>query len=615
MCGITGWIDWKRDLRKQVAILETMNQTHCHRGPDAEGKWVSRHAALGHRRLAVIDPKGGAQPMVRRSGERSYVIVYNGELYNMDELRRELEQCGHRMESRSDTELVLRAYMQWGPACMSRLRGIFAYAIWDEAEKRLFLARDRIGVKPLFYAVRDGAFLFGSELKSLLAHPDVEPVIDAEGLAEVLVMSPARTPGHGVFRGVEELRPGWWMIVDRDGIRKRPYWTLESREHTDDLPTTIERVRSLFQDTVRRQLVSDVPVGTMLSGGLDSSAISAWASRVMEEEGAGPVDTFSVDYVGNDRHFTPNEFQPNADAPWVKRMSEYLGSRHHVIEVDLPELIKALTDAVRARDLPGMTDVDASLLLFCKEIKQTATMVLSGECADEVFGGYPWFHRREMVEADTFPWARMTDQRVRFLSREVTRITHPDEYVQERYREAIAEVPALDGEEGSNARMREMFYLNLTRWMPTLLDRKDRMSMAVGLEVRVPFCDHPLVEYMWNVPWEWKALEGREKGLLRRALTGILPDDVLWRKKSPYPKTHDPGYLTAVVDQVLQLLDDPQSPLRDLLDIEAVRSFARSDLSKVHLPWFGQLMNVPQLFAHWWQLDMWMREYGVSIKV
>lgn len=613
MCGITGWIDWDADLSREQGTLAAMTATLACRGPDAEGFWVSPRAALGHRRLVVVDPAGGGQPMQRSQGDRSYIIVYNGELYNTPELRQELAARGHAFRGHSDTEVLLTAYMEWGPACVERFNGIFAFAIWSEAEGRLFLARDRLGVKPLFYAERGSAFLFGSELKALLAHPAVAPEVDAEGLAEVFLIGPARTPGHGVFRGVAELRPGWAMAVDRDGVRRWPYWQLESRPHTEDLEATARRVRELVQDAVERQLVADVPVCTLLSGGLDSSALTAFAAAHYRRAGRGPVHTWSIDYVENDRFFQASDYQPNADAPWVQRMSAYLGTRHHPVTIDTPQLVDALPAAMRARDLPGMADVDASLLLFCREIKREATVALSGECADEVFGGYPWFHRPELLHARTFPWSRNLGARVSWLHPDLVALLRPGEYVDGRYREALAEVPRLPGEEPEEARMREMFYLNLTRWMPTLLDRKDRMSMAVGLEVRVPFCDHRLVEYMWNVPWAIKCADRREKGILRRALAGLLPDDVLTRRKSPYPKTHHPAYLAAVRAGALRALAEPDSPLRPLVNLRAIEELARGEHAAAAPPWFGQLMGGAQLFAYLLQIDAWLREYRVRI--
>ncbi|HET7559710.1 MAG TPA: asparagine synthase (glutamine-hydrolyzing) [Limnochordia bacterium] len=613
MCGIAGWIDWERDLTERRRIVEAMGQTLVCRGPDAEGSWISPRAAFAHRRLIVVDPAGGGQPMVRTRGGHAFVIAYNGELYNTNELRSELVADGYVFRGHSDTEVLLSAFMAWGPACAQRLNGIFAFAIWDEAEQRLFAARDRLGVKPFFFAERGRGLLFGSELKALLAHPEVEPAIDKEGLAEIFAIGPARTPGHGVFIGVHELKPGYSLHYSRGGLQVQPYWRLVSAPHEESLEATITGVRDRFQDAVTRQLVSDVPVCTLLSGGLDSSAITACAAAAYRASELGPLDTFSVDYEGNDRHFKANEFQPDADEPWIRRMSEHLQSVHHRIVIDTPQLFGALLPAMRARDLPGMADIDSSLLLFCGAIKREATVALSGECADEIFGGYPWFHRTESLEATTFPWALRQAERERVLSRSLLAEIRLEEYVAARYAEALAEVPRLAGESGLERRIREIFYLTLTRWMPVLLDRKDRMSMAVGLEVRVPFCDHRLVEYVWNIPWAFKCVDGQRKGIFRRAMAGVLPPDVLNRPKSPYPKTHNPNYLRLTRRAVLEVLDDPASPLLPLVDAAEVRRLAQSD-GDFDIPWFGQLMRLPQLFAYLVQVDAWLREYHVVIR-
>jgi asparagine synthase (glutamine-hydrolysing) len=616
MCGITGWIDWQRDLTQPdvQSILSQMGKTLECRGPDDANQWVSPRAAFAHTRLIVVDPEGGAQPMSRQRGDRSYVMVYNGELYNTEDIRSELKNKGYTFRSHSDTEVLLTAYMEWGPACLDKLNGIFAFGIWDEAEQSFFMARDRIGVKPLFYSEKDGRLLFGSELKSILAHPEVEPILDTVGLSEIFAMGPSRTPGHGVFQGIEELRPGCYLIYDQNGLRTSKYWSLESKPHQEDLRTTVGQVRELFQDAVTRQLVSDVPVCTLLSGGLDSSAITAIVAEQYKKEGKHPLQSYSIDYVDNDKHFKANQFQPNSDDPWAEKVAEYLGIERYKIELDTPQLVDALHRAVLARDLPGMADVDSSLLLFSEAIKRDATVALSGECADEIFGGYPWFHREEALNSTIFPWSRNVKERIQFYSDELNDRIQPEAYIRERYQEALDEVPRLPGEKGLDARIREMFYLNLTRWMPTLLDRKDRMSMAVGLEVRVPYCDHRLVEYVWNVPWSMKMVGGQAKGLLREALKGILPDEVLFRKKSPYPKTHNPDYLAATKKGVQEILSDEASPLRPLLNQKKLQEFLGSDLQKVDMPWFGQLMNVPQLFAYLMQVDTWMREYGVRIK-
>lgn len=613
MCGITGWIDWNSDLTRESDNLERMTDTLAPRGPDAAGTWISAHCALGHRRLAVIDPDNGAQPMIRFTGEDKYVIVYNGELYNALELKRELESRGRTFTTTCDTEVLLVAYMEWGKGCVERLNGIFAFAVWDVERQELFLARDRLGVKPLFYSEENGLFIFGSEHKCILEHSSMKAAIGPEGLAEIFIMGPARTPGHGVYKGIRELRPGQCMSVSRDGVRLTTYWALESKPHEENVEQTAERVRELLKDTVERQLVSDVPVCTLLSGGLDSSALTTLAVRYYEAGGQGRVHTYSVDYRDNDKHFQAHAFQPNSDAPWIERMTSHLGTVHHAIQFDTPELVAALRDATLARDLPGMADVDASLLLFCREIKKGATVAISGEAADEIFGGYPWFHREEALSSGTFPWSLATAMRAGLLSPEIESLIRPEQYIGDRYAEAAAEVPHLEGESEERRRMRQMSYLNITRFMPTLLDRKDRMSMAAGLEVRVPFCDHRLVEYVWNIPWDIKTAGDREKGILRKALKGVLPDDVLTRKKSPYPKTHNPAYLAAVRGLALDMLNDPSSPILPLINAAKVRELAESGDAASNLPWFGQLMSGPQLFAYLYQINVWLKEYKVSV--
>ncbi|ASA23836.1 asparagine synthase (glutamine-hydrolyzing) [Paenibacillus donghaensis] len=614
MCGITGFIEWRGDLTQHSQLLVQMTETLANRGPDAAGTWISGPIAFGHRRLSVIDPENGAQPMITRHEENTYAIVYNGELYNAPELKQELKQRGHQFRTQCDTEVLLHAYIEWGPDCAGKLNGIFAFAVWDGLRDQVFLARDRLGVKPLFYSQGDDVFVFGSEPKALLQHPKVRPEIGAEGLAEIFIIGPARTPGQGVYKDMKELRPGHAMIYSREGLKSYAYWQLESFAHTDNVEETAAKVRELLQDTLERQLVSDVPVCSLLSGGLDSSALTALAVDYYNRNGQGQVDTYSVDYVDNDKFFKSHSFQPGADAPWIKRMVDELKTNHHYVAFDTPELVEALDNALYSRDLPGMTDVDSSLYLFCREIKKNATVAISGEAADEIFGGYPWFHREEMLSSGTFPWSVAPKMRAELLTPEIFEWIRPLEYLSDRYSDAVAEVPKLDGETGKQAQMRVMSYLNITRFMPTLLDRKDRMSMGVGLEVRVPFCDHRLVQYVWNIPWEIKTVGNREKGILRKAMEGILPDDVLYRKKSPYPKTHNPAYLNAVRQQMLHILDDPSSPILGLIDAAQIREIAASPESSSNLPWFGQLMSGPQLFAYLSQVNLWLKTYNVSIK-
>ncbi|KUO96570.1 asparagine synthase (glutamine-hydrolyzing) [Ferroacidibacillus organovorans] len=614
MCGIAGYIDFSGHREQQQAIVEAMGATLVCRGPDASGIYLSEHAAFAHRRLIVIDPEGGIQPMVRSLFHSDYCITYNGELYNMDELRSELLLRGHTLQTRSDTELVLLAYMEWGPACVEKLNGIFAIGIWNEAEQTLFLARDRLGVKPLYFAKRDGIFAFGSEIKAILAHPAIPPEVDATGLAELCFIGPARTPGLAVFKHINEVRPGTFVLHTREHTSEHTYWRLESKPHEHDFKTTAQHVRDLLEDAVSRQLVSDVPLATLLSGGLDSSIVSAFAARALKQNGKETLHTYSVDFIGMDEHFEANAFQTGRDAPWVARVAEFLQTVHHDIVLDTDDLLKHLLQPLAARDLPGMADIDISLLLFCQEIKKNATVALSGEAADEVFGGYPWFHRPEVLSDNTFPWSRRLADRIRYFHPALAGKLDPTAYVAERYSDAIKEVPRLYGEDKQEARIREISYLNLTRFLPTLLERKDRMSMAAGLEVRVPFCDHRLIEYVWNIPWFLKSLNGTPKAILRKAAEDILPYDVVYRKKSPYPSTAHPAYLEGTRARVEAILADASSPVLDLIDVSALRQTLEKSRGRLeHEPWFGQIMATPQLFDYIIQINAWMKTHRVTL--
>ncbi|SES30214.1 asparagine synthase (glutamine-hydrolyzing) [Psychrobacillus sp. OK032] len=612
MCGITGWIHFSKDLRNEQPIIEKMTGTLSKRGPDDHNIWSTAHALLGHRRLTVVDPIGGKQPMVKTFQSNHYTLSYNGELYNTEDLRKELLKRGHSFSGHSDTEVLLTAYIEWQEKCLDYFNGIFAFAIWDEQEQKVFIARDRLGVKPLFYTETSGGFLFGSELKALLAHPEVSPTINREGLAEIIGLGPSRTPGSGVYKGIHELRPAHALTFNRNGIRIWRYWNVQSAEHTDSLDDTAEKVRYLVTDAVERQLVSDVPLCTFLSGGLDSSIITAIASSTFAREAKGKLHTYSIDYENNQKHFKGNTFQPSDDQPWIRKVSSNLNTNHHHSVISQKELAEYLTEAVHVRDLPGMADIDSSLLWFCREIKQDFTVGLSGECADEIFGGYPWFHQVGNAEKG-FPWIRSTNERNILLNDSWQKKLAINDYVQHAYNTTISETPRLDGEPLIDAKRRELFYLNMTWFMTTLLERKDRMSMGASLEVRVPFADHRLVEYAWNIPWDFKMVGNQEKGILRKAFQGNLPYDVLYRKKSPYPKTHNPVYSEQVQHMLKEQLQDKNSILHELFHAKSLSDLIESNGDAFKVPWFGQLMSGPQLLAYLAQMHIWFKDYNVQL--
>ena len=615
MCGICGFCEFGRS-NGTLAWREAghrMGERLSHRGPDDRGLWQGEDCVLVHRRLAVMDPLRGRQPMERTVDGHTYVLVYNGELYNAPALRGELEGEGFSFDTNCDTEVLLCALIAWGEAAARRLEGIFAYAFWDGARRRLLCGRDRFGVKPFFYAWVDGAFVFASELKALFEYPGLEPRLDRAGLCEVLGLGPARTAGVGVFAGVEELPPACQLVLTPEGAGTAPYWALVSRPHEESYEDTVERVRELTVGAIRRQLKSDVPLCTFLSGGLDSSLITAVATRAYTEEGRPPLETYSFDYTGNEKFFHPSAFQPDADAPYVEMMAQAFHTRHRTLTCDIPTLANLLEQAMEARDLPGMADVDASLLYFCRQVAKNHVVALSGECADEVFGGYPWFEREELLYAPTFPWCSDLTPRRQVLDAGVWEELGVEDYVRARYEASLAACPRLEGEKPAEARRREVGWLSLNWFMSCLLDRKDRMSMASGLEVRVPFCDHHLVEYVWNIPWRMKAMNGRRKQVLRDAAEGLLPEAVRTRPKSPYPKTHDPLYEQLVRAKLAAVLDDANAPIHALVDEGALRTGLMNSAGDYGRPWFGQLMAGPQMMAYLVQLNAWMERFHLSV--
>lgn len=608
MCGIAGEVSFDNSVIKNKDSFLKMQKVLAPRGPDQNGIYIKDNVALIHSRLCVIDIENGIQPMTTKYGDNEYTLVYNGELYNTNEVRNKLIKHGHRFLSHSDTEVILKSYVQWKDECVNEFNGIFAFAIWDDNEQRLFFARDRIGVKPLFYTIKNNSFIFGSEIKALLEHEYVESVIDENSIAEIMFIGPGRTPGCGVFRDINEIKPACCGYYSKSGIKIRKYWTLKDKEHKENFEQTVEKVRYLVKDSITRQLVSDVPVGTFLSGGLDSSIISSIANSYFKEKNQ-QLKTFSVTYENNDKYFKTSKFQPNSDTEYIKKMVKYLGCEHHLITLNNEDLAKALYNAVDARDLPGMSDVDSSLLLFCKEIKKHCTVALSGECADEIFGGYPWYRDKEIRAINGFPWAQSTQYRKSFL-RDDIKIPDAENYVYSRYKNTLINTSKISGLSPVESRMKEMMKLNLDWFMQTLLDRKDRMSMYNALEVRVPFCDYRIAEYLYSVPWEYKDYKSYEKGLLREAMRDILPDEVLWRKKSPYPKTHNPEYLKLVSNMLSEIIENTSSKIFQFIKKEELQKLLNTERNE---PWYGQLMTTPQTIAYFVQINYWLEKYKISI--
>lgn len=615
MCGIVGFVNYKKELPNKQNIINTMTQTLSNRGPDEEGLYLNNNVALGHKRLIVIDPQGGKQPMIQRFSQGEYVIIYNGQIYNTKELRENLIENGFTFYGHSDTEVLLKSYIHYGKDVVNYLNGIFAFAIWNTKTQELFMARDHFGVKPLFYTEFDGALIFASELKAIFKYPNFEKVIDAQGISELFGIGPSHTPGFTIYKNVYEIKPAHFAVYNKSGLHIEQYWKLESKRHLEDFDETCNHLDFLLKDAISRQLVSDMPICTFLSGGLDSSIITKFTSDYLQKEDMAPLDTYSVDYVDNDKNFVKSDFQPNSDNYYIDLMNENSYSKHHTVMLDTPELASSLKEAMCARDMPGMADVDSSLYLFCKEVKKEKTVSLMGECADEIFGGYPWFFREDSLNSGTFPWSIAKSERTQLLNPSISSKVNLNDYIDFRYNQSLSNVEILDTDSFDTAEKRKISYLTITWFMQTLLERADRMSMANGFEVRVPFCDYRLAQYMYNVPWEMKAYKGREKGLLRHIMKGVLPDEIVNRKKSPYPKTFNPTYLAAVKGMLTEIMKDSSRPINSLLNRDFILDILNTDGKAFTRPWFGQLMTGPQLMAYLCQVDMWLDEYAPRIEL
>jgi asparagine synthase (glutamine-hydrolysing) len=613
MCGIAGWVSYDSDLRAHQDLIATMTKTMERRGPDAGGVWIDRHVGLGHRRLAIIDLAGGVQPMqAEEEGQTIASLIYTGEVYNFVELRNELQQLGHQFKTRSDTEVVLRGYLQWGDDVVERLNGMFAFAIWNVRTEELLLVRDRMGVKPLFYYPTADGVLFGSEPKAILAHPSVQPRVDKDGFREILVL--AKNPERTVYAGMREVRPGQIVRVNRNGLTKRRYWMLTAHEHEDDLPRTIRTVTELLEDIIRRQIVADVPLCSLLSGGLDSSAVTAMAHRAIAAQQGKQIRSFSVDFANHGAAFAAGDFHKSSDTPFVRDFVDHVGSEHTEVVLDSRELAdRSLNQAVmRATDFPLSIsgDMFSSLYRLFQAVRAESTVALSGESADEVFGGYTWFHDPKAVNAGTFPWLATTGSTfdgTQVLDDDLLERLDLPEFQTDSYADAIAETPVYSGEDAVDRRMREISYLHLTRFVQFLLDRKDRMSMAVGLEVRVPFCDHRLVDYVFNIPWRLKTFDGREKSVLRAATRELLPDSIIERQKNPYPSTQDPAYEEAIRADVAEILEDRSHPAASLLNNNVIEDMLARPLRNSSS--LSERAGLERALS----ISTWVKDYGVVL--
>ena len=524
----------------------------------------------------------GVYEFLKPFAEKKFAL--SGSLYNMTE------------------EGLQKGLQKEGPGFAKKARGAFAFARWDEGS--LLLARDQLGVQPLYYSKTEEKLVFGSRPGDLFAL-GVRPAVDQQGLRELFALGPAHTPGTCVYTGIEELLPGEYLLASPGGLRKAAYWKLESRPHEDPFEDTVEKVAALVEDSVERQMQTERPLCAFLSGGLDSSLVTALCVKKLQGK---RLRTFSFDFAGNDAFYRSHAFQPSRDAPYALEMAAYLGTAHVRLECDHARLADLLEAAMEARDLPGMADIDASLLYFCGVAGQSHPVALTGEGADEVFGGYPWFRSREAFTCRAFPWSNDQAARRTLLRDDVLDELRLEEYARAAYEQSVAETPRLPGEAPEEARRREIAWLNLRWFMQTLLGRMYGCAAAAGMEARLPFADVPLLEYVWNIPWDMKYREGHAKYLLRMAGRELLPENVLWRKKSPYPKTYHPGYTRLLAGRLREILRDPSQPLHRFVDPKKAEAFLLEPPGH-GAPWYGQLMAAPQRIAWFLQINAWMLDF------
>ncbi len=577
-----------------LGLFYAKNPSALEKHADAPYHLLGRHALSGAR--TAVDAGAGACVWGRMRGREG--------------LRREIERAGAKLPAEaSDAQLVLAAYRLWGEETPEKIFGPVSYAVIDRDRSELMLVRDRMGEENVFYAPKGGGVSFANRIAPLLDAPGVSRTVDRDGVAEIFALGPAHTPGRTPFCDILELEPGCALFAGENSVRVRRYFALEALPHEDDIAHTIEKTRFLLEQAVSETIAFQP--SCMISGGLDSTAVMALYAKIT---GAPPLG-FSVDYAGDERDFAATSFRPERDSPWAKRACEAIGARQLCIEIGSEELYDALFDAAGLRERPGMGDIDSSMLLFARSISTCSGAALMGECADEAFGGYPWFQREELLWRDGFAWSGSLSLRESVLQKNVRERVQIGKYAHARYHEAISRLPVLPGEEGAQARLRQMQGLVFKFFMPNLQERAACMCGAAGVVPLTPFCDERLIEYAYNVPWEIKNLHGEAKGLLRAAVEDLIPESLLRRKKSPYPKTCSPVYADLLRAGIRRLSREKDAPLWQICDREEILRLAGSALSPADTPWYGQLMAGPQMLAYLLQVNEWLKNTGAEIEI
>ena len=545
MCGIAGLLLKGVEARAETDLLVRMRDTMVHRGPDEEGVYTDGPLGLCHRRLSIIGVTTGHQPM--HGSDPRYWIVFNGEIYNYRDLRRELEQRGHRFHTESDTEVIVNAYAEYGTECVQRLNGMFAFAIWDTQTRSLFLARDRLGVKPLYYHDGPGAFVFASEIKAVLASGQIKATLDPDRVWEYFLFRGV-TGENTLFAGIRSLLPGHWMRVTADGCEIRQFWTHRRAEFPAPctLDGSVARLEELLVDAVRIRLMSEVPLGTFCSGGVDSSLVTAIAARQLGEG----VNTFSVGF--SDPAFDETRY--------ARIVAQRYGTHHHELVVENADFAAHLEKLVWLNDEPLHFANSVQIYAISKLAKQFVTVVLTGEGADELFLGYPRYQIPQLLNRLRFvsPVLRPLlgalgkttgDHRVRkleyFLRSDTDSAILTNSATNEREGADALLVPRLTRSvayrEAVLARYRDLpdigarlSFQDQHTYLVSILNRQDKMSMGASIEARVPFLDYRIAEFANALPWSCRTRWLRGKELVKRVARNYLPDEVVYRRKSGF---------------------------------------------------------------------------------
>lgn len=616
MCGICGYVS-KDKIKNSKTIIAMLEAFTLYKS-SANGVYIHSNISLGQSKFHIKDDdtKNDVQPMTIEHNKKKYTIVFNGKIYNSDEINKKITEKGYSFKTNSDTEIVLASYILFGEKSLKMLDGIFSFAILDEHKKELFLARDPLGIKPLFYTLTNGNFCFASEIKAILKSQYIKPVVSKDELCEIFGLGPAHTPGKTFFKNIYEILPGHYGIYSGANLICTKYWDLETKHITDTLDEAIFKVKEIVTASLKRQLVSDTPVCTMLSGGLDSSVLTTLAKKEIPN-----ITTFSINFEGNDTDFNANAYQPTKDSDYVKIMVEKLQTNHKNIYFNNQDLFNSLKSAMIARDMPGMADIDSSMLVFCKKIADTGYKVcISGECSDEIFGGYPWYYKEELLHSVAFPWSRSFDTRSNILKQSLVSETELKNYILRAYNSTITNVVYNSSNPEENV-FRRTCYLTTKWFMNTLIERTDRMSMLSGLDVRVPFADKKLFEYVYNLSYKYKlGLNDTnnipiEKYLLREAFKSELSDEIINRKKSPFPKTYDPEYLNLLEDELKRIITSSTAPILQIINVKYLFEMLNTHGKNLKENWFGQLMTYPQTLAYIIQINMWLEEYNIELEI